>query len=657
MMLERLKGAASRSEMAWLGAILALVLAIYLPGLANDTVFDDEYLASGTLFRESVGLTPLNARWLSYSSFGWVHAILGEGWWKQRLVNLAIHIATVIALWTFYRELLKHIEPAEKAADGSSYARSPALLLAVGFFAINPVAVYGVAYLIQRSILLATLFVVLALFFFTRALSRRKPLLQVAAAACYLLAVSAKEHAVLAPLAAVPIYIVVARPTLKRLAIVGAAGAILIAAAAVPLVQRYGSILGTAFDEYSRAYLAQLAQLSPGAEKNAFGLSVLNQAYLFFHYGLRWMLPWEGWMSINLRPPFPLSWTTFPHVLGVFGYVAALLGGFFLVVRYRTWPALVGVAILIPALLFATEFATVWVQDPFVLYRSYLWAIGIPGLVFFLIHGPPPRVIAAVGAVLAILLTWQALDRVLSMSTEERVWSDAIAKLPKDPRAVGRWFPYLNRGTAYVDHNQYELALRDFEASEALGDMGMGAANMASVFSATNRHRQALVALDRAEKQGYRGYNVPFQRGLALAGLGRPAEAFRQFEITRTLNPPSPTREQLLVHMGRIGMQLQKRDEAVAALEELVQRDPGHREGRYLLGMAYVMRNEHARAKEVLDKLLQDDSNRRAYYARALAHYGLKRKADATEDIEQAIRMGPEDPHLRDWQSRIRALP
>ena len=42
---------------------------------------------------------------------------------------------------------------------------------------------------------------------------------------------------------------------------------------------------------------------------------------------------------------------------------------------------------LLPALLFVTEFATVWVQDPFVLYRGYLWAIGIPGLVFFLFHG------------------------------------------------------------------------------------------------------------------------------------------------------------------------------------------------------------------------------------------------------------------------------
>jgi hypothetical protein len=28
----------------------------------------------------------------------------------------------------------------------------------------------------------------------------------------------------------------------------------------------------------------------------------------------------------------------------------------------------------VSALMFGTEFGTVWIQDPFVLYRGYLWA-------------------------------------------------------------------------------------------------------------------------------------------------------------------------------------------------------------------------------------------------------------------------------------------
>src|SRR5207253_11237066 len=139
------------------------------------------------------------------------------------------------------------------------------------------------------------------------------------------------------------------------------------------------------------------------------------------------------WLSISLRPPFPLTMTTFPQVLGIVGYLAVLAAGAWLLLRFRDWRALLGFCMLAPALLFATEFATVWVQDPFVLYRSYLWAIGVPGLVFLMVHGPSWRVIAALAAIVVPLLAWQAFDRVYSMRTPEVVWTDAIEKLPKDP--------------------------------------------------------------------------------------------------------------------------------------------------------------------------------------------------------------------------------
>ena len=649
----------SRTELIGLGALLVLVLAVYAPGLGNQPLYDDAYLTQGSLLSEYSRLFPLRPRLLSYGSFVWVHALFGDSWWIQRLVNVLIHFGTVAALWALYREILRHIDaPPEPygVAVAPHYEDSPALVVAVGFFALNPVAVYAVAYLIQRSIVLATFFVVMGLWLFARGLREKKPRLHALAAVCYVLAVMSKEHAILAPLAAVPIYIVVARPGWKRLAILAVAGAAAMAAAASVLWFRYGYILGRAFDEYSFVYLAQLSKLDPNAEKHAFGLSVVNEAWLFIQYGLRWIFPWEGWLSINLRPPFPLHFTNFPQALGIAGYAAALIGGFYLVLRYRHWPALIGVSILMPALLYPTEFSTVWVQDPFVLYRSYLWAIGIPGLVFFALHGPSPRVVALVGIVLAALLGAQSLERIFSMGTPERAWTDAIAKFPNDPRSVGRWFAYLNRGNAYADQNEMSLALNDFRKSDALGDLGMGAMNVGALLSAAGKHDEALAAFDRAEKQGYSLYNLSFQRGLALAALGRNAEAFRQFEITRSLKPPSPTRELMLLQIGRVGLQLQKRDEAIAALKELVAIEPDNREAAYMLSMGYVMSQDYEHARELLDALVKNEPTRQAYYARALANYGLKRKAEALSDIDNAIRLGPEDPHLREWQARIKAL-
>jgi tetratricopeptide (TPR) repeat protein len=469
--------------------------------------------------------------------------------------------------------------------------------------------------------------------------------------------VFSKEHAILVPLAAIPLYIVVARPAPRRLAAVSVATLAVAAAAGLVLWMKHGEILGTPFDEFSRVYLAQLGALNRDAQANAFGLSILNESWLFLEYGVRWLLPYAGWMSINLRPPFPLTWWSFPHVLGVAGYLAVLVGGFVLLLRYRDWRALVGLALTMPALLFLTEFATVWVQDPFVLYRSYLWAIGIPGLVFCLVHGPAPRVVLAVGLVAGALLVWQALDRVLSLDTPESAWSDAIVKLPNDPRAVGRWFPYLNRGSAYVDREQFALAVADFENSSALGDMGMGAFNLGAVLASEGKHPQALAQFDRAEKQGYDLFNLPFQRGLSLLATGKPQEAYAQFALARAKQPPSPTRELVYLHLGRTAFQLGRIDDAVSAFEQLVQVDPRHKEGRYLLGLSYVRRGQFAPAREVLTPLLAEGENGPAAYARALANHGLGRKEEALADIGRALRLDPNNPHLREWEARIRSMP
>lgn len=649
-----------RTPWAWLAIVAAGVLAIYLPGLGNELVFDDLRLADGSLDKYRA-FDELRVRLLSYGSFPWLAALLGDGWWKQRLVNLLLHLATVAALFAFWREVLACLE-GPKAEPGQPapvpYAESPALAFAVGFFALNPAAVYGVAYLVQRSILMATLFTVLALWLFVKGVRESRPGLHAAALALYVLAILSKEHALLAPLAALPLYVVAARPAPARLAAIGAATAALAVAAGLFLYVKYGAIIGKPFDEFSHVFLAQLAALDPAAAENAWGLSVLNQCWLFFEYGVRWLVPWGGWMSINLRPPFPIAWLTFPHVLGVAGYLAVLAAGAFLVLRHRDWRALVGLSLLLPAILFASEFATVWVQDPFVIYRSYLWAIGVPGLAFFLAYGPGPKALAGIAVAVAAFLGWQSLDRVFSLRSPEAAYTDAIAKLPDDPRAVGRWYPYLNRGNHYFDRGQEAAALRDFEASSYLGDMGMGAQNVGAMLAGAKRHAEALAAFDRAEKQGYTLYNLHFQRGLSLVALGRLEEAWASLVKARDLYPPSPTRELLYAQLGRVALQTGRKDEAIKSLAQLVAFDPKHKEARYLLGMAYVQNNQHALALQILDTLVADDPKAPpGHYARAVALYGLKRKADALAAIDTAIALDPANPGLREWQAKIRTLP
>ncbi|MDP1645730.1 MAG: tetratricopeptide repeat protein [Thiobacillus sp.] len=642
---------------AWLALVLLALLAIYLPGLGNSLIFDDNALTDGRIFGAYGSLSQWQPRALSYGSFVWVQAVFGDGWPVQRVFNLLIHIGVMLALWAFYREILKSIAPSDDEPSGVAYHQSPALGLAVGFFALNPVAVYAVAYLIQRSILTATLFVVLGLWLFARGLQRGSGLSFLAALACYVLAVMSKEHAIMAPLAALPVYIVVARPSLRRLALIGGTGAVLVGVVAALLALRYGEIIGKPFDEFSKIYLAQLSALGPDVERNAYPLSILNQTWLFFKYGLHWLVPYAGWMSIDMRPPFPVSLTMFPQVLGVVGYLAVLAGGFFLIVRYRDWRALLGISVLLPALLFVTEFATVWVQDPFVLYRGYLWAIGAPGLVFFLFHGVSGRLLWPIGLVLAAMFVWQALDRVHSLSSPERVWSDAIAKLPDDPRAVGRWFSYLNRGDVYLDQGRWKEAFEDFRVSSTLGDKGMGMFNMGSLLFTAARYSESLDAYEKARQLGYDFPGLRYQRGAALHALGRLAEAHREFELALTETPVLPRREDVLALKGRVALEMGQVENAMADLEAALKLDPRHKKARADLGMALVVQRDYTRAHAMFSRLIEEAPDGPAYYGRALANHGLRNKAEALADIENAIRLTPDSPMLTEWRSRIRAMP
>ena len=73
--------------------------------------------------------------------------------------------------------------------------------------------------------------------------------------------------------------------------ILGLAGSAAIALVTYVMWGRYGRLFAAPFDEYSRVYLAQLSSLNPEAAKHAWALSIINESWLFFQYGLRWLLP------------------------------------------------------------------------------------------------------------------------------------------------------------------------------------------------------------------------------------------------------------------------------------------------------------------------------------------------------------------------------
>ena len=149
-----------RNPAPWLLAliIVAAVILLYGPFLWNPLVFDDMYffLDAKTAYEYGHSFFHFDLRWLPYASLGWTANLLGLDLIWFRLGNLLLHVANVIALFIFLRKLLSAIQPTERGLSAQWLAFFGALI-----FALHPVAVYGAGYLIQRTILMATLFVLL----------------------------------------------------------------------------------------------------------------------------------------------------------------------------------------------------------------------------------------------------------------------------------------------------------------------------------------------------------------------------------------------------------------------------------------------------------------------------------------------------------------
>jgi protein O-mannosyl-transferase len=264
-------------------ALITLVLSltlIYGRSLSAPLIFDDA-LFTYPEFRSDYGNPlQLKVRTLSYGSFVWIERIFGERWDVQRLVNILIHAINCVLLFVFYRRLQPHFF-GPRDVEGSSSTRDWALLASVSVFAINPVAVYGVAYLVQRSILLATTFTIVSLLCVLIAAESGKRRYWLFALSAFAGGLLSKEYVLMVPALGLAVYIAVKRPSAKTLLAFVALSATAAFAAGFFLYQRYGGIVGIAFDELSTTFASQIATLAPDARENLWPLSILNEMRLF----------------------------------------------------------------------------------------------------------------------------------------------------------------------------------------------------------------------------------------------------------------------------------------------------------------------------------------------------------------------------------------
>jgi tetratricopeptide (TPR) repeat protein len=535
--------------------IAALAAALYLPFLGNPLVFDDKIFFSG--YRFSYYAThPLgfDLRLPPYFSLA-ITKVLWDGIVAQRVVSLVLHIGCALALYKLLFDLQRvALRPVH---DADAALRSG---IGAAAFALHPVAVYGAAYLVQRSIVMATLFGLFSAVLFLRGLRRGSHADALSAALLYSLAVLSKEHAVLLPAAIVPVVFLAEstkRFALRHTAIFLAA----CAPAAIFVTLRSVGVIGGVYEEGVRAIAAQVSA-SSGADilQHSLALSAVTQAGLFFKYLGLWLWPDPGAMSLDLRVDFAAGWSPAWIAAKVAAFAACGALGVVLLLR-RGAAGLAGFGLLYAWLLFFVEFTAVRYQEPFVLYRSYLWGAGVTCVAVAALSRLPRSGVIAAGVLAFSVLGYAAHDRLVTFSHPLLLWEDAAAKLPDRPvpwgsrtlYGLGREYLYAGqpekaiattercarlyprtvqcvyaRGAIHLQLEQYELARRHLQrAIELEPDSGVIYHRLGLALEGLKRVAEAKSAFRRAAQLGYGGARYELQR-LESPGSGVLAPGARR---------------------------------------------------------------------------------------------------------------------------------
>ena len=181
--------------------LLAGGLAVlYGPHLGAPLVFDDiDFFSSNFAAKYGAEFSPLQLRYWSYATFAFQQIVFGNDAAGYRLVNVALHLMVGAALGLFLRTLRELVLPDHGEGRSIGFGEQLVIWLSVALFLFHPVAVYGVAYLMGRSIVMATLFSLLMWWAHMRGLASGKPGWFALALLFFYLALYSKEHSVMAP--------------------------------------------------------------------------------------------------------------------------------------------------------------------------------------------------------------------------------------------------------------------------------------------------------------------------------------------------------------------------------------------------------------------------------------------------------------------------
>ncbi|MDO9010970.1 MAG: tetratricopeptide repeat protein [Gallionella sp.] len=524
---------ATKQIALWVALVGGLIAALYGQFLHNPIVFDDLYFfmldGEGRSAIEAFAAPSMgDLRALPYATLAWTAQWFGFGLLPFRIENMLLHWMVVVVLALFVVRLYHRVLPSA-GSDGERTGMVAAVLISVTLFALHPLAVYATGYLVQRTMVMATLFSVLALWSYLHGSNGHSKTWLWVSVLLYFMATHSKEHVIMLPAVVVALTVLLHQDWRRFLrenwpVFLG------YALVALLTIAQIRGVIG-------HTYELNAGEMLEGVQpENAYGYSVLTQSWLFFKYGVLWLLPNPGWMSVDMREPFAQGF------LSAYGaaLLAYLLYGFaalrLLVKRGRT--GLIGFAMLLPWLMFMTEFSSVRVQEIFVLYRSYIWALGGVIVLPLLLMQLNARLMIGLSLLFAATLFMISMERLSSFSHPILLWDDA-EKLVKDRQTLpGAARIYYNRGTEWLKVDEYDSALADLVIATRLSpQLSAAFGNLGAVYLKTGQNELAIQAYSRAialdsEQKAPTSFKYYSGRAGAFEATGQQLKAAIDYKVT-----------------------------------------------------------------------------------------------------------------------------
>jgi len=500
---------------------------LFGPSLIHPFHFDDGLILADSnvtnAARWSHFLNPFHLRQLTYLTFYLNYLFGGSNPVGFHAVNVAIHIANAIL---FFCLLKRFLEPATAA-------------LAAAIFLIHPIQSEPVFYVYQRSILLACLFSLCALYAFQL---RRYWM----ALLLFFLAFESKESALAVPLALGLLHEHRARKLLVAGSAAGAAAAIAI------LFYRHEQTVGI------------------GAADTVGPLVYLgSQLRVFYTYLRLVVLPYSQSIEYDFGP-FRISWLTVAEAAGIVAIVAAGIVAF----RKERWRT-VGLATLAFLLLLAPTSTVIPSTDAAFEHRLYLPMLAFSILPAWALSSIPVGRFRSVltGAVL-VVLAMLTVGRGVVWSSEVTLWEEAVSQTPRKART---WF---NLGSAQMatDPESARKSLRraielDPHSPDAYVSLGVAEQN-------GHNFQQAVLYFQEALRQAPTHWPAWYDLGNSWLSLGDYNRAIVSFERALGLNRDYyPAHYNIAVAHLAAG----RPDEAVPHLRTVLDWEPKSVEARQLL--------------------------------------------------------------------------